>query len=99
MALVVKVMGMCRRAKHLQQLYAYSLNTHTPIKGREGGGWEHVNALPRSTNDEGLSLIIPNFRFPIHVYLCNSHYCLDCPYIVYGYAFSLSLYNQLFTVW
>ena len=49
MAIVVKVRGMCRRAKHLQQLYAYSQNTHTPIKGGEGGGWEHVNALPRST--------------------------------------------------
>ena len=41
--LVDKVRGMCRRAKHLQQLYAYSQNTlndtHTYKKGGgEGGG-------------------------------------------------------------
>ena len=49
---------MCRRAKHLQQLYAYSQNTlngtHTYKKRRGGGGGEeHVNAPPRSTYDDG----------------------------------------------
>ena len=47
--------GMCRRAKHLQQLYAYSQNTlndtHTYKKKKRGG--EQVNAPPRSTYDDG----------------------------------------------
>ena len=50
---------MCRRVKHLQQLYAYSQNTlndtHTykGLRGGGGGGGEHVNASPRSTYDDG----------------------------------------------
>ena len=56
---------MCRRAKHLQQLYAYSQNTlndthtqththtHTPIKKGGRGGGKHVNTPPRSTYDDG----------------------------------------------
>ena len=44
---------MCRRAKHLQQLYAYSQNTLNDTHTYKGLGGEHVNAPPRSTYDDG----------------------------------------------